>query len=251
MNDGLKTHKSHTILLTRPQGQNQELRVLLEQEAAQVYELPTIEIKPLDPPHLPRSSTNQDYDRVIFISSNAVKFGWSAVDSLISKQTELFAIGKASALELIKQSQRPVMYPTNKSDSEALLDMPEWQRVSGLKVLICRGQGGREWLKGVLEERGAQVDYIECYIRGLPETNLSTLDNAIASQAVILIMSKESLNNLWASLDTLRIDQLKNMIFLVCHERVKEYAKELGIKSIFLTDHSYQSILKTWRHITT
>ena len=63
-------------------------------------------------------------------------------------------------------------------------------------------------------------------------------------------MSKESLTNLWQLAGEEKIDALKKMSFLVCHERVRDYAKNLGIETIYLTDNNDQAILNTWRRIT-
>ncbi len=241
--------KEGSILLTRPIHQNRALVELFEKEKAFVYELPTIDIRPLTPPQVPNTPFLTQSSRFIFISSNAVKYGWPIVQPHINPHATLNTIGQASAKELMALSHKPVNYPHNNSDSEALLNLPGWQKIKGERITICRGVGGREWLKQELEQRGAHVEYLECYIRALPEVNLAILDNAIISQAVILIMSKESLTNLWQVAGIEKIDVLKKMKFLVCHERLKDYAKSLGIETIYLTDNNNQAILDTWRTI--
>lgn len=238
-----------SILLTRPSGQNFDLISLFTNINAKVYELPAIEIKALSPPKLPPPLPSRYYDRVIFISTNAVQYGWPLVQNYINLDTTLFTIGEGSGKALERLANRPVSYPQPKTDSEALLSMDKWHSIDGLSVLICRGQGGREWLKEALETRGAKVDYLECYIRTQPKLNLSTFDNAMADQAVILIMSIESLSNLWHSLDSHRLDQLTKKVFLVTHERIKDYAIQLGIKRIYLTENNHQAIINTWRKI--
>jgi uroporphyrinogen-III synthase len=242
--------KCSGILLTRPIHQNRALIELFKKENALIYELPTIAIKPLTLPRIADKSFIAQSTRFIFISSNAVKYGWPVIQSHIKPHATLYTIGQASAKELMALSQMPVIYPEDNTDSEALLSLPGWQEIKEEKIIICRGVGGREWLKEELERRGAQVEYLECYIRALPEVNLAILDNAITSQAVILIMSKESLTNLWQLAGEEKIDALKKMSFLVCHERVRDYAKNLGIETIYLTDNNDQAILNTWRRIT-
>lgn len=68
------------------------------------------------------------------------------------------------------------------SDSEALLELPEFaaQAVAGKKVLILRGNGGRELLAETLRQRGAQVCAVTCYHRSPPA--LDGEPNVVAAQ---------------------------------------------------------------------
>jgi uroporphyrinogen-III synthase len=55
-------------------------------------------------------------------------------------------------------------------DSESVLALPAFQApaVAGRRVLILRGDGGRDLLGDTLRARGAEVEYLTCYHRNGP-----------------------------------------------------------------------------------
>ncbi len=76
-------------------------------------------------------------------------------------------------------------------DSEAL-----WQRLHGRdwrgrRVMVVRGEGGRDWLAEQLAEAGAQVEFVAAYQRVLPKLGVQ----ALAVLAAALAQPRE---HLWA-----------------------------------------------------
>ena len=64
-----------------------------------------------------------------------------------------------------------VSFPAEGDDSEALLELASLREaIAGPdpRVLILRGEGGRELLAERLRELGASVEYLELYRRELP-----------------------------------------------------------------------------------
>ena len=64
-----------------------------------------------------------------------------------------------------------VSFPAEGDDSEALLELPALREAIARpdpRVLIMRGEGGRELLAERLRELGASVEYLELYRRELP-----------------------------------------------------------------------------------
>lgn len=121
---------------------------------------------------------------------------------------KIAVVGQGSARELKKFGVGEVIAPTTRFDSEALLCMAELQQIKGRRVVIFRGDTGRELLGDTLTKRGASVTYAECYIRTRPDTDNAPLLESWSKNAIhaVIITSSEGLRNLlrwWVSLASL------------------------------------------------
>ena len=119
-------------------------------------------------------------------------------------------------------------------NSEALLALPELQRLSGQRVLIVRGVGGRGWLRKVLTERGASVDYLEVYRRErsgtLPEQVIADIDSG--GFDYITASSGETVENIVSLVDSDSHPQLLEVPVVVPGERVAAIARRCGFTRI-------------------
>lgn len=153
------------VLVTRPEHQAHGLCKLIESRGGSTLRLPALEI--LAVPELPavRAAVGpvDRYHLVIFVSANAVRFG----ADLLAQRRDLTvaAIGRATAAALNIAGHRVALLPRDGYDSEALLACPELRHMTGQRVLIVRGRGGRELLGDALAERGASVTCAEVYDR--------------------------------------------------------------------------------------
>jgi uroporphyrinogen-III synthase len=78
---------------------------------------------------------------------------------------------------------RDVLSPPLRFDSEALLELPELTAVAGKRVIIFRGDGGREVLGDTLKARGAAIEYVTCYRRARPQLDPCTPAQIVGSRA--------------------------------------------------------------------
>lgn len=107
------------------------------------------------------------FDIIIAVSQHAVIFS----DQFLQHRRICWpnnaiylAVGQKTAHVFSKACQQSVDYPEI-SDSEHLLALSMLRDVAGKKVLILRGNGGRELIYSTLVERGATVRYQEAYCR--------------------------------------------------------------------------------------
>ncbi|PVZ70333.1 uroporphyrinogen-III C-methyltransferase [Pelagibaculum spongiae] len=159
------------ILLTRPAGQNELWQQALEVSGARCFQLPLIEITST----LSNASSNSSKthkssssDWLIFVSPNAVRHGLPSLEPLASK-TQIAAVGKATARMLSAAGIANVVQPKSEQNSEGLLALDCFAQIEKQNILIVRGDGGRDLLANALTERGAKVDYFECYQRSCPQ----------------------------------------------------------------------------------
>ncbi len=153
------------VLVTRPEHQAHHLCQLIEAEGGAAVRYPALVIRPRADRAAVRAAIGpaDRYDLVIFISGNSVRYGVDFLDQ--HRDLRIAAIGQPTAAALNAAGYRVSLMPEEGSDSESLLALPALAHMSGQRVLIVRGSGGREMLAEVLTSRGAQVQYAEVYTR--------------------------------------------------------------------------------------
>jgi len=227
--------KDAGIVITRPMHQGEALRARLETKGAEVLHFPTIEIlSAARSAELGACLKRLDrYDYAIFISPNAVDYAADYLDfSTLPPKLKLAAIGPGTARALGAHGRKPDMLPRDGTNSEALLKLKALNAVSNKRILIVRGQGGRELLAETLEERGAQVDYAEVYRRAVPRLDHSELGSWFRQGRVdvIAVTSREALLNLDRMLSPALTPYLRSAQLLVSSARIIKLAGALGIR---------------------
>lgn len=229
------------IVITRPAGQATHLADALVALGAQPVLFPVLTIAPLDnlQPLLDAAIRLENFDLAVFVSPNAVDH---ALTPILARRPwpaglRVATVGKSSEQALARHGIREVIAPQDRFDSEALLALPELENVKGWKVIVFRGDGGRELLGETLQQRGAQVEYLTAYRRGKPTQSpepLLKLWNDHRLDAVT-ITSSEGLRNLYEMLGKLGQTWLRQTPLFVPHARIAEQATALGMKHIHLT----------------
>ena len=223
------------ILVTRPAAQAETLCRLIEQHQGNALRFPTLEIQiaEVDPGSIERAL---ECNWLIFTSTNAVDFAVKAFGGKMNDlySVQLAAVGQATAEALRKAGLNVACVPKTEFSSEGLLAEPGMQAVSGQRVMIVRGVGGREKLAQTLRSRGAVVDYLEVYQRCKPELDNTALVTSLSDDCLsaITITSTEALQNLLAMVDEASGVRLRKLPLVVVSERIAALAQELGFTQI-------------------
>lgn len=157
------------VLVTRPEGQQQALMRALTEAGFAVSHQSALSIEPLDLSAAGRTLLlNLDqYHAVFFVSTNAARLALLALDELWPQWpvgVHWLAVGPATA-ELLSAAGMAAELPRTGFDSEAVLELDCLRDLPGKRVLICRGDGGRELVAETLQRRGAEVDVLPLYRR--------------------------------------------------------------------------------------
>jgi uroporphyrinogen-III synthase len=139
-----------------------------------------------------------------------------------------------------------VLIPDENFDSEGLLATEEMNDIKNKKIVIFRGEGGRETLAETLRARGAEVTYAECYTRTFPQTNLDllkTFSEKIHISAILITSSE-------ACKEFVRLNRLKDMsflrdvLFIVNHPRMVNVLERESFMTFSSDEPSDQSMMK-------
>ena len=235
------------IVVTRPAGQAEELASTLEKAGATTVRFPVIEIKSAAPsPQLAGlASSLESVDLAIFISRNAVIHGIELVHQLGQQagwpgELKIAAIGNGTKTELESRGLSVDITSRGIANSENLLTSPEMMNVAGKRILIFRGNGGREKLAEVLRAREAKVEYFECYRRELPDRDAGILTRQWDSTGIqaIIVTSCEGLENLYQLVNSADLPRLNSTPLFVISSTMVELSRKLGYKQRPVVAHS-------------
>jgi len=183
-----------TLLVTRPQPQADEWVRALRALGVDAQALPLLRIEPVaDPAAVAAWGSLSAYRLLMFVSPGCVRSFFALRPPAVAWPALTLAAapgpGTAQALRAAGVPAAAIVEPPPDApqfDSEALWpllrDQP-WQRQ---RVLVVRGDGGRDWLAGRLRECGAEVTFAQAYRRTLPlldAAQRSLLGAALAAPA--------------------------------------------------------------------
>jgi uroporphyrinogen-III synthase len=249
--------QSLRVLVTRPAHQTQNLNRLLTADGCQVLSFPTIAIE-ASPTTAFLQQLRQNirhYDIALFVSRNAVDYAFRHLQSdALPDSLQMGVIGKGSWQALQEQGIHSQIIPVENYNSEGLLAAQQLQQVVGKRIIIFRGQEGRNLLGDTLGKRGARVDYCEVYRRVLPNYQSGHFDRLVQHgfPQLAVFTSSEGLSNGFKLLNLQQCEKLRHIDWLLISERMRETARQLRHNADIViarraSDEGILQAIQAWR----
>ncbi|WP_343050010.1 fused uroporphyrinogen-III synthase HemD/membrane protein HemX [Burkholderia guangdongensis] len=265
--------RAFTAVLTRPDGQSAALASQLADAGCDVLEFPLIDIAPLDDPAplAAALASLADCALVIFVSPNAIDRAFAQFGAIWPNALPVGVVGPGSVAALARHGVAAPAYRVIAPQAPADGSPPHYDSehlyasidaafggiaaLAGKRVLIVRGDGGREWLADKLREAGADVALVAAYRRVVPEPRIGAWQRVHAllggEPHAWLVTSSEGMRNLHelaqAHLTEAEIDALKRAPLVTPHPRIAQTARALGFDRITLTGAGDERIVRAFR----
>jgi uroporphyrinogen-III synthase len=262
-----------TIVVTRPSGQARQLIEVLTQaiensgvakrSLPEIISLPLLTIVPKADTALADhiASALSDADLAIFVSPNAIE----SVMRLLERDWQEFSkkiipigvMGGSSQLALQNHGigneaqPTPIIIPKRNAqwDSEGLWH--EFQTLgwdwAGKKVVIFKGEGGRDWLADTLKNAGANVEAISSYTRiplDIDNPAWQAIHEMDFSKSLWLLTSSEAVRYLGTVMKDQFTQDLSAASALCPHHNIADAAEIIGFGEVFTTDSGDEALIK-------
>lgn len=256
-----------TIVITRPSGQARQLSEALlvslrnsgftPESTPKIIALPLLTIAPKGDGVLVKQITAalKTADLAIFVSPNAIECTMRLLEcswqELSSKPVPIGVMGGSSMLALknhgisVEGNHTQVILPQNNAqwDSEGL-----WTELQNLrwnwstkKVIIFKGEGGRDWLADTLKNAGAQVEAFSVYARVPLDLNSSAwneIHEIDFAKSLWLLTSSEAVRHLGGA--KLPLD----LATAICpHHNITDAAEHIGFGEVITCDPGDEALI--------
>ena len=236
--------KGMDLLLVRPESGNDQFSLMASAQGASIHHYPVMQI--VNTPEALDNALLQQADVLVFVSRTAVNQVVARLQRQglqLPPQASCFAIGRSTA-ELVSEFNIDVIIPDGQQmSSEGLLKLPQLQNMSGKRVMIFAGEGGRDLLETILSERGAEVTKIALYQRQRSTAAAGAIcDGLLANElSAVVVHSGELLENLLSiilscSQHPALIRSLLKLPVLVPGNRVAELARQSQFDTVIVAE---------------
>ncbi|QEH46540.1 uroporphyrinogen-III synthase [Aggregatibacter actinomycetemcomitans] len=241
------------VLVTRPDERGQQLVDMLAKAGVVAIHLPLFRIESgAELNELPNKFAQlKSGDYVFAVSKSAVDFAFktlTATGFLWRWDLHYFTVGQGTAQYFTAMTEMPVHYPTAQENSEGLLQLSAMRDLSDKTVLILRGNGGRELFAEQAQQRGANVEIVECYRRE-PIVYNNAEQTSICKRAgiqTIVATSAEILTQLVDFVPQNEHNWLKSCQLITVSERIAHLAEALGWQNVVISPRAdNQTLLQT------
>lgn len=244
-----------TLLVTRPRPQCAGWLARLAALGVSAVALPLIEILPAREtgPVQAAWAALPAADLAVFVSPNAVEHFFAHASGAWPAQTLAACVGPGSAQALVERGVPAVQIVQPAADAASLDSEHLWEQLSprrdwhGARVLLLRGDGGREWLAERLTEAGAQVEAVTVYHRTGPRFSAAEqaqLDAVLAHPQgyVWLFSSAEAVGHL-------RGRPLVGQRAIATHPRIADAALAAGFAPVVLARPDPEAVTQALKRV--
>lgn len=245
------------IVVTRPIAQAEPLAQRIAATGRNVVVFPLLEILPV-PDQVPMESALRNLDRyamAAFVSPNAISAAFARIDTWPA-QVAIAVVGEGSKAALarhgVTSANATIFSPSDplRTDSQTLLEVLDLNALRGQRVLIVRGETGRELLSEALRAHGVQVEQVAAYRRAAPafdQERRAQLARLLECGAEWIITSSEALRNLLQMVRDLAgdagMEKIRQHKLIVPHVRIAETAHGLGFVDVMQTASGDEQLL--------
>lgn len=238
-----------SVLICRPEPLASQLQLLLATKHIDAKVWPAISIT------APQSNEFEAFcqqvkpdDIIVVVSQFVVSTSLQHCPEDIFKTLHhccFFAIGAATATALQHVGIEDVHFPQT-SDSEHLLALAGLQNVQGKRVWLLRGQHGREHLFNTLQQRGAEVMPVCCYLRQANQDKAGLQALLTPLPQLIILASIDSLKALLQCLSDTEIALLKKTLITSMSASMLELAHKAGFETVLQLKSANNHHLVNW-----
>jgi uroporphyrinogen-III synthase len=228
------------LIITRPAADAARTMSLLSSAGHEPVAFPLLEVGPVDAPaqaaiRSAAASLNQA-DFAAFVSPNAARFALPHLDAWPAHVYAL-ATGPGTAGVLRGMGITRVLVPESDFSSEGVVAVLASTPMRGKRVVLFRGEAGRDFLAETLTAQGAQVEAVVSYRRApVSPTSVQWQDLLRRAPDAWQLTSSEAVRHLGHQLDDRpELHHLRNLPAYVSHPRIGQAAHEAGFATIRLT----------------
>ncbi|HEY0845336.1 MAG TPA: uroporphyrinogen-III synthase [Noviherbaspirillum sp.] len=252
------THRTdRPVVITRPLAQAEPLAERVRAIGREAVVFPLLEILPLaDTSTLKAALARLDsYAMAAFVSPNAIDAAFAHITRW-PRHVSLAVVGEGSKAALAQHGLTPanatIISPVDRqrTDSQTLLEVLDIELLRGRKVLIIRGETGRELLADALREKGVDVEQLAAYRREAPtldDERRRILLHLLDVSAEWVITSSEALRHLLQMVreaaGDIGVAKMQQQKLVVPHIRIAETARALGFAHVVQTGSGDEQLI--------
>lgn len=253
----MKNCNVRPVVITRPLAQAKPLAQRIADNGREAIVFPLLDILPLQDQTDLRSALQSlsKYAMAAFVSPNAIDAAFGLLDKWPA-EVAIAVVGEGSKIALarhgVTSANATIFSPIDptRTDSQTLLEVLDLEALRGKRVLIIRGETGRELLSDALRAHGVEVERVAAYRRVAPvldQDGHNQLLRLLDCAADWVITSSEALHILLQMVRDVAGDigvvKMQQQHLIVPHIRIAETAQTLGFASITQTGSGDEQLI--------